>query len=355
MDTYLNDWWLSDAGTDGHDAWRRKRHTSVGSPSTARTQPTHAHSRRDRIGAGPDLRLGPTDRILRQTGKLALGVRRNSGNDISSFDERPAQTCWFVAFQRSSVRLNIDDRKSEIVTANEVTFQNPGEASSRTALGPEGDAHDWIAIEPALLQEIVGQSPSLVSFTEGKLFPCSSAPINPRLFFEQHQLFSDLADPKNSIDTGQLERATRELIARIIEQAKRFWNQKRDDRSDSRPTCLCRRQQIVDAAKSILAREYWSDRSLGELSDMLHCSSAHLSRAFHAATGFKLINYRQELRLRKGLFLLEHRVSDIGDIAVHLGFASHSHFTSSFCRSFGALPSRFAKCKRGSTVAKAIL
>jgi transcriptional regulator GlxA family with amidase domain len=66
---------------------------------------------------------------------------------------------------------------------------------------------------------------------------------------------------------------------------------------------------------------------------------------FHAATGFKLCEYRQELRLRKGLFLLEESGLEIGDIAVQVGFASHSHFTSAFHRRFGVNPSEFLRWK----------
>ena len=100
---------------------------------------------------------------------------------------------------------------------------------------------------------------------------------------------------------------------------------------------------IRDSAKALLAREYWTDLSLADLAHRLHCSATHLSRIFHAATGFTLCDYRQELRLRKGLFLLEESGGEIGDVAVQVGFASHSHFTSAFHRRFGVKPSDFLK------------
>jgi transcriptional regulator GlxA family with amidase domain len=71
---------------------------------------------------------------------------------------------------------------------------------------------------------------------------------------------------------------------------------------------------------------------------------------FHAATGFKLCDYRQELRLRKGLFLLEESGLEIGDIAVQVGFASHSHFTSAFHRRFGINPSEFLRWKSSKLI-----
>jgi AraC-like DNA-binding protein len=41
--------------------------------------------------------------------------------------------------------------------------------------------------------------------------------------------------------------------------------------------------------------------------------------------------------------LLEESGGEIGDIAVQVGFASHSHFTSAFHRRFGTKPSEFLK------------
>src|SRR5262249_32122258 len=113
-----------------------------------------------------------------------------------------------------------------------------------------------------------------------------------------------------------------------------------------RPVCHRRRLQIIEGAKALLAREYWTDLSLVDLSRQLHCSATHLSRIFHATTGYTLCDHRQELRLRKGVFLPEEAGGEIGDIAVQVGFASHSHFTSAFHRRFGVKPSDYLKARR---------
>jgi AraC-like DNA-binding protein len=107
--------------------------------------------------------------------------------------------------------------------------------------------------------------------------------------------------------------------------------------------------QVIEAAKALLAGQPCMDLSVTDLAARLHCSVAHLSRTFHAATGFRLIDYRQELRLRKGLLLLDEGALEIGHIANRLGFASHSHFTDAFRRRFLMNPSEYIRNQSQST------
>jgi len=186
---------------------------------------------------------------------------------------------------------------------------------------------------------------------EGPLFPRPFAPMRPAPFFAQRKLFSMAGNPATTMNSLQIEEAVTGLIGAIVSDAMDFWGYSVRPRRRPRPQCQRRRLQIIEEAKALLAREYWTDLSLADLARQLHCSAAHLSRMFHAATGFKLCDYRQELRLRKGLFLLEESGLEIGDIAVQVGFASHSHFTSAFHRRFGINPSEFLRWKSSKLIA----
>lgn len=295
--------------------------------------------------AGAPVRLdftpGPGERILRKTKRVALVARRHPLNDELPQMCDPAHTCFQITFQRASVRLNVMDGQNPVMTVNEVGFHDLGEVCSRRGLLRGGDDCDWIAIEPSLMHEILDTGTSRRSNDAG--FPFLDAPLPSNLFFAQLKLFTIVSDTRNQLSSRQIERMVINLVRRLIDDASSSWKRRNGPRSHPRPTCLRRRMQIVEEAKASLAREYWSELSLTELARKLHCSAAHLSRVFHAATGFKLVDYRQELRLRNGLFLLERSLSDIGDIAVHLGFASHSHFTTAFSRSFGMSPSQFLR------------
>jgi len=70
------------------------------------------------------------------------------------------------------------------------------------------------------------------------------------------------------------------------------------------------------------------------------CSPYQLCRNFHRQTGFTLTEFRHSLRLRTALERLRSR-SGITEIALDLGYTSHSHFTAAFRNYFGITPSRF--------------
>ena len=64
-----------------------------------------------------------------------------------------------------------------------------------------------------------------------------------------------------------------------------------------------------------------------------------LSYTTHFLTGIHA--HITQLRLRKALDLLEDSERGIAELAVTLGFSSHSHLTSAFSETFGFPPSRY--------------
>jgi AraC-like DNA-binding protein len=300
----------------------------------------------DAAGDAQQLRIDitPVEQILRKTRSVALGRHRCPADHPQFQLGGGPHTCAYIAFHRTSVRMKIGDSRPEVATPNHVSFYNVGESYSREAIGAEGDECDWLALSPEVLRDVHSQLAEHEA-AGGRLFPRAFAPMKPETFFAQRKLFSAAANPSAAMNSLQIDEAVTGLVDTIIADALKFWGYAGKGRRRPRPVCHRRRLQIVEDAKALLAREYWTDLSLADLAHLLHCSAAHLSRLFHSATGFRLCDYRQELRLRKGLFLLEETGLEIGDIAVQVGFASHSHFTSAFHRRFGINPSEFLKWK----------
>jgi AraC family transcriptional regulator len=67
----------------------------------------------------------------------------------------------------------------------------------------------------------------------------------------------------------------------------------------------------------------------------------HLAREFRRFFGVSIGSYRRQLRTERAAHLLRHSSSDITDIALHCGFASHSHLCRVFRAQFGMSPSRY--------------
>jgi len=336
-------------GTLSPESWR-----SVQAPADAAPPPAWIPLdwRADRAEAAEDehadaqplrIDLTPVEHIVRKTRNVALG-RYRCPIDHPQFPLGGGpHSCAYIAFHRTSVKMRIGDWRPEVTTPNNASFYNVGGSYAREAVGSEGDECDWLAVSPALLRGLPSDLDR--DAPDARLFPRPFAPIGPAAFFAQRKLFALAADPAAALNSLQIEEAVTGLIADIVGDACQFWGLSANARRKPRPVCQRRRVQIIEEAKALLAREYWTDMSLADLARKLHCSAAHLSRLFHSATGFRLCDYRQELRLRKGLFLLEETGLEIGDIAVQVGFASHSHFTSAFHRRFGVNPSEFLKWK----------
>ena len=344
MLSLTSDLWRSDhAESVRSEIWHGGRHAANG-------EFVHAGAGADEAPDGAAdahalrVDITPVEQILRMTKTVALGRHRCPVDHPQFARGGGPHTCAYITFHRTSVRMKIDDWRAEVATPNHVSFYNLGGSYSREAIGSEGDECDWLAVSPSLLRTLRAELlPGEPVADDDHLFPRPFAPVRPAIFFAQRKLFAAAADASATLNSLEIEEAATSLIGNVVADSLDFWGYLRNARRRPRAVCQRRRMQIIEDAKALLARDYWTDLSLVDLARQLHCSATHLSRIFHAATGFTLCDYRQELRLRKGLFLLEDSGGEIGDIAVQVGFASHSHFTSAFHRRFGTKPSEFLK------------
>jgi len=96
---------------------------------------------------------------------------------------------------------------------------------------------------------------------------------------------------------------------------------------------------LVEAAKNTIASNLGRNVTLHELCAATHCSPWQLCRAFRRATGQTLTHYRHALRMQIALERLQHQDTDLTELALELGYSSHSHFTHVFRRHLGITPS----------------
>jgi AraC family transcriptional regulator len=103
---------------------------------------------------------------------------------------------------------------------------------------------------------------------------------------------------------------------------------------------------VVEEVKRAIARNLRRNIPLRELSRWTRCSPYHLCRAFRQATGQTMTAYRHSLRMLVALERLRHGQTDLTDLALELGYSSHSHFTNVFRRHLGLTPSEFREVER---------
>lgn len=77
----------------------------------------------------------------------------------------------------------------------------------------------------------------------------------------------------------------------------------------------------------------------------LHCfpSPCHLAWVSPRYTGYTLHAFQTQLRLRMALKYLREGNAGLSALALRLGFSHHSHFTSSFRRSFQLTPRAYRR------------
>ena len=82
--------------------------------------------------------------------------------------------------------------------------------------------------------------------------------------------------------------------------------------------------------------------STDELAAALHISRRQLERGFDKALGISPSRFARDLRLRYGLWLLQHTERSVTEISAECGFADTAHFSRHFRALFGCPPSQIA-------------
>jgi AraC family transcriptional regulator len=125
-----------------------------------------------------------------------------------------------------------------------------------------------------------------------------------------------------------------------------------------------RHRAMVEAVLVRLYQHHGRNDSLEAIAGMVDTSPFHLARVFRRLTGRTIHDYRNQIRLCRALELLEsqapegrgradktgalsprrrHLPVDLTALALELGFASHSHFTTAFGKAFGVPPSEIGR------------
>lgn len=103
------------------------------------------------------------------------------------------------------------------------------------------------------------------------------------------------------------------------------------------------RREIVGKAAVFMNRNYRDAISIDEISTSAGSSPYRLCRLFREKMGVTLHNYVVRLRLRESLELLRHSRKPLTEIALEVGFSSHSHFGEAFRKSYGQRPSEYRR------------
>src|SRR5690625_3233687 len=95
--------------------------------------------------------------------------------------------------------------------------------------------------------------------------------------------------------------------------------------------------------KQYINRNYRSNITLDQLSNLKHLNKYYLAHSFKNNVGVSPIEYLNQVRIREAQVLLETTDFNIADISGMIGFSSQSYFTQTFRRHQNETPSQYRK------------
>ncbi|MBL8297531.1 MAG: helix-turn-helix domain-containing protein [Rhodanobacteraceae bacterium] len=98
-------------------------------------------------------------------------------------------------------------------------------------------------------------------------------------------------------------------------------------------------RRLADDLSQCMAAEFKHALDLESLARRCGASPFHASRVYRRVTGASIHQQLNRLRLREALFRIPDMRGRLTELALELGFSSHSHFSSAFKSEFGRVPS----------------
>jgi AraC-like DNA-binding protein len=273
----------------------------------------------------------PLDRIVFQGPSVTVGAFRCPPWHPSFRDSGPIQNDIFV-FPRRSVRLHHDGARPFLADPRVVTLYNRGQRYRRYLVSPGGDDCEWFAVERRLLRDAIRHFDPAVDDRPERPLRDAFAPCPPRVYLAQRTLFERLR-ASEGLDSADVEETVLGLLGDVLQSGHRFWDSRiRPQPRSHRPL------EIAEAARSVLSERLGEPLRLSGIAAAVGVSTFHLCRAFRAATGETLHAYRNRMRLQAALERLDDGAS-LTEVALDLGYSSHSHFSAAFRELFGVTPS----------------
>ena len=274
-------------------------------------------------------------------------------NDIGWYGNDPRPTSEYVSplpeitFQRSGMFVKNYGRGGVPCDPNTLLFINAGEAYCLSHPVTLDCACTALLVDPNVLAEIVRQCGGAVPDLPERLFEFQQCPSRPEFVVAQHKLLS-LARSADRVDPLAVEELGLSLAARVVQAAYRVGGRRPRER---RASTARAHADAVHGVREFLIARLGERLTLSRIANHVHCAPHHLCRLFKQATGLSIHRYLNRLRLATALEWLPE-TDNLAALALRLGFANHSHFSTVFRQEFGLPPSRLRRTMKSAAMAE---
>lgn len=244
-----------------------------------------------------------------------------------------------MVFPRTFVTITHAGEKPVVADPNTVMFYNEGQRYSRGKLSDQGDLCESYGFTSQFIVDALRPFNPHVEDHPDRPFEFAHGPSDPTSYLMQRMVVDHILNNPQP-DRLFIDETILSVLKRVIN------NSYGQHGMTPQKTKVAHEREVVNAVQKVLAIHFRQNPSLEQIAAYLNYSPFHLCRLFHKHTGQSIHQYLKHLRLRTSLEYITQVNVDLTDLALNLGFSSHSHFTEAFRKTFGAPPSTLRNTPR---------
>jgi AraC family transcriptional regulator len=200
-----------------------------------------------------------------------------------------------------------------------------------------GDRGTMFIVASQIQNDIIRELDPTIDEHPDRPFAFISGPCNTKPFWRHRELVRRLERASiEQLEHLWIDVTGLRLIADVLESAFEKYQKPSKTRRENTRTDHAEK---AEAAKVYLSKRMSEPVMLNEIAHAVGSSPFSFARIFQQQTGLPIHRYLTLLRLRASLERLSDGENDMTNLALDLGFSSHSHFTDLFHREFGMPPS----------------
>lgn len=270
------------------------------------------------------------DVVARTAQGLAIGHFRCEPSSEAWRSENQIGTGALVAIPRRAVGIEQEGRERVVAHGGQAVYYGRAQRYRRRLIDPRGDDCLFFVVPERTWSRLMQAATSRPAEDPSRPFPFARGPVAPPQRLALERLWERVLDGAIQ-ERLQLEEALLPVLEDMLLGACEAHDLRREQPRSH--------EHLGTRADRYLARHYRQNWGLDDMARDLGVSPAHLARVYRRHAGRSIHQQRMGLRMHAAVELLADAERGLTDIALELGYANPSHFSSSFRRVFGRAPS----------------
>lgn len=237
-----------------------------------------------------------------------------------------------ISLVRGGVFARVIRGASILADATQVLFVNRGDIER--FVHPLEGGHSGTVLEPspATLREVQWHFDRFA-----RRFPVEQTNVSRRILLAHYHLL-DILERRGAGNALGIEEVALDLCTDLVGLAHHASSL---GRVAGLTGAEVKRRELVERVRVVLNARLHDTPGLTELAQTMQCSTFHLTRVFKAYAGMPIRSYVAVLRAVEAARRITEGTSDLGSLALELGYYDHSHLTKAFKAVWGIPPASF--------------